>query len=191
MAAATAAAGGVPTKKGAEKRWRCKFAGGCDKYRQNGTRYCVKHGGSQACSFPGCTATSRKGGQGRCELMMAKSSLSFRLAMHPCISSGCHTAARGRTGYCYRHRKGMEDFNKDTYFNDTMYYLPDDCLVTRLLQDIGDQSGSYPPSEPSTDASSTSDLSPAESTLPSFSPSQSSSSQFSYPGFAMPIIYHL
>ncbi|KAF4668187.1 hypothetical protein FOZ61_006989 [Perkinsus olseni] len=50
-----------PAKKGAEKRWRCAFSGGCQKYRQNGTRFCVRHGGARACGFPGCTATSRKG----------------------------------------------------------------------------------------------------------------------------------
>lgn len=66
-----------------------------------------------------------------------------------CTYPGCHTAARGRTGLCYRHKEGYNGASVDTAMTSSK---ATDSLISRLLRDI-DRSTEYAPSEFSTVAS--------------------------------------
>ena len=82
----------------------CRFAGGCGRFAQGGTKLCISHGGGRICNFEGCKK-SAQGVQG-----------SFCIAHgggKRCISPGCKTSARGSSGFCVNHGGGYKCQYKD------------------------------------------------------------------------------
>lgn len=75
----------------------CQYTGGCPRYSQGGTRFCIAHGGGKRCSYPGCT----KSVQGsRSSLCIAHG------GGKRCVIPGCDHAARGATPHCVAHGGG-------------------------------------------------------------------------------------
>ena len=75
----------------------CQWPGGCGRYSQGGTRFCIGHGGGKRCRFPGCN----KSVQGsRSSLCIAHG------GGKRCEQPGCEHAARGATLYCVAHGGG-------------------------------------------------------------------------------------
>ena len=77
----------------------CNYVGGCSKFAQGGTRFCITHGGGRLCIFPGCARSAQggdkqlcigHGGGKRCQVL------------------GCNTSARGSSGLCVLHGGGMK-----------------------------------------------------------------------------------
>jgi len=91
----------IHVKKGHSKYKKpskvCQHPGGCPRYSQGGTRFCISHGGGKRCSFPGCG----KSVQGsRSSLCIAHG------GGKRCVVPGCEHAARGATDHCVAHGGG-------------------------------------------------------------------------------------
>ena len=87
--------GGPPKRKKPSKV--CQHPGGCPRYSQGGTRFCISHGGGKRCSYAGCM----KSVQGsRVKLCIAHG------GGKRCDVAGCEHAARGATNYCVAHGGG-------------------------------------------------------------------------------------
>ncbi|KAF4663396.1 snoRNA-binding rRNA-processing protein imp4 [Perkinsus chesapeaki] len=90
------------TKRAIRNKGKCAYPLGCNKYRQNGTRFCVKHGGVRRCAVAGCPNAAKRGDNSRAVFCIRHG------GGKSCRVPGCGVSARGSTGYCYKHRKLAE-----------------------------------------------------------------------------------
>jgi hypothetical protein len=113
-----------PVKKEKKKKPSkvCQHPGGCNKYSQGGTRFCIGHGGGKKCSVLNCnksvqgtrslTCISHGGGK-RCDFdgcMHAARGSSNRCCAHGggprCKETGCRRSAQRPSDYCVTHGGG-------------------------------------------------------------------------------------
>ncbi|KAF4668186.1 snoRNA-binding rRNA-processing protein imp4 [Perkinsus olseni] len=59
--ASSSSKGSSKTRRASNNKGKCAYPLGCNKYRQNGTRFCVKHGGVRRCAVPGCPNAAKRG----------------------------------------------------------------------------------------------------------------------------------
>ncbi|EER19439.1 hypothetical protein Pmar_PMAR012419 [Perkinsus marinus ATCC 50983] len=90
--------GSPKTKRPSNGKGKCAYPLGCNKYRQNGTRFCVKHGGVRRCAMPGCPNAAKRGDTTKAMFCIRHG------GGKSCRVPGCGVSARGSTGYCYKHR---------------------------------------------------------------------------------------
>jgi hypothetical protein len=74
----------------------CQWPGGCFKYQQGRTQFCITHGGGRRCLAPGCS----KSVQGKSQHCISHG------GGRRCQYADCHRSARGSTKFCVTHGGG-------------------------------------------------------------------------------------